>query len=77
MFAYAEARDEGGEEVPAELPAMPLAEHVISDYQTIRLSLKAHPMDFLRAHYAALKYVTAEQLNGLRDGRRLSMAAWC
>ena len=37
---------------PAQLPAMPLAEHVISDYQTIRLSLKAHPMQFLRAHYA-------------------------
>ena len=40
------------EDAPAQLPAMPLAEHVISDYQTIRLSLKAHPMHFLRAHYA-------------------------
>jgi error-prone DNA polymerase len=74
LFAHANARDEGVEGTPAQLPAMPLAEHVISDYQTIRLSLKAHPMHFLRAHYAAQKYVTAEQLNGLRDGRRLSMA---
>jgi error-prone DNA polymerase len=74
LFAYAEARDEGAEETPAQLPAMPLAEHVISDYQTIRLSLKAHPMQFLRAHYASLKFVTAEQLASLKDGRRLSMA---
>jgi error-prone DNA polymerase len=74
LFAYAEERDEGVEETPAQLPAMPLAEHVISDYQTIRLSLKAHPMHFLRAHYAAQKFVTAEQLKELRDGRRLSMA---
>jgi error-prone DNA polymerase len=74
LFAYAEARDEGGEAQPAQLPEMPLAEHVISDYQTIRLSLKAHPMHFLRAHYAAQKFVTAEQLITLRDGKRLSMA---
>jgi len=74
LFTYTEARDEGVEEVPAQLPAMPLAEHVISDYQTIRLSLKAHPMQFLRAHYSAQKFVTAEQLKSLKDGRRLSMA---
>ncbi|HYX45332.1 MAG TPA: error-prone DNA polymerase [Sphingomicrobium sp.] len=74
LFTYAEERDEGPEDEPAQLPAMPLAEHVISDYQTIRLSLKAHPMHFLRAHYSAEKFVTAEQLTRLRDGRRLSMA---
>jgi error-prone DNA polymerase len=74
LFAHAEARDEGMEESPAKLPAMPLAEHVISDYQTIRLSLKAHPMHFLRAHYSGLKFVTADQLKSLKDGRRLSMA---
>jgi error-prone DNA polymerase len=74
LFTYTEAHDEGAEETPAQLPAMPLAEHVISDYQTIRLSLKAHPMQFLRAHYAAQKFVTAEQLKSLKDGRRLSMA---
>jgi error-prone DNA polymerase len=74
LFSYAEERDEGAENEPAELPAMPLAEHVISDYQTIRLSLKAHPMHFLRAHYSAQKFVTAQQLGTLKDGKRLSMA---
>jgi error-prone DNA polymerase len=53
---------------------MPLAEHVVNDYQTVRLSLKAHPMRFLREHYAARKYVTAEQLALLKDGKRLSIA---
>jgi error-prone DNA polymerase len=74
LFAFAEAQDEGLEEAPAELPNMPLAEHVISDYQTVRLSLKAHPMHFLRRYYAEKNFVTAEQLRGLRDGKRLSIA---
>jgi error-prone DNA polymerase len=74
LFAYAEARDEGSEIEPAQLPAMPLAEHVVNDYQTIRLSLKAHPMSFLREHYAARKFITADRLNRVKDGRRLSTA---
>jgi error-prone DNA polymerase len=74
LFAYAKARDEGSESTPAQLPAMPLAEHVVNDYQTIRLSLKAHPMRFLREHYAAQKFVTADQLKTIRDGKRLSIA---
>jgi error-prone DNA polymerase len=74
LFAYAEARDEGSESDPAQLPAMPLSEHVVNDYQTIRLSLKAHPMTFLREHYAAQKFVTADQLKTIRDGKRLSIA---
>jgi error-prone DNA polymerase len=42
-------RDEGTEKAKTHLPAMPLSEEVIADYQTQRLSLKAHPMSFLRA----------------------------
>ena len=45
------------EDLPAEsiapLPLMPLSEHTLADYQTMRLSLKAHPMQFLRALFAA------------------------
>jgi len=74
LFAHAETRDEGSESEPALLPPMPLGEHVVNDYQTIRLSLKAHPMHFLRAHYAAQKFVTAGQLKTIRDGKRLSIA---
>jgi error-prone DNA polymerase len=74
LFAYAEARDEGSESEPAKLPQMPLSEHVVNDYQTIRLSLKAHPMHFLREHYARQKFVAAETLNKIKDGKRLSIA---
>jgi error-prone DNA polymerase len=74
LFGYAEARDEGSEAEPAQLPCMPLSEHVVSDYQTTRLSLKAHPMHFLREHYAAQKFVTAGQLKSIRDGKQLSIA---
>jgi error-prone DNA polymerase len=74
LFAYAETRDEGAEDQPAKLPAMPLSEHVVNDYQTIRLSLKAHPMRFLREHYASQKFITAERLRTIRDGKRLSIA---
>jgi error-prone DNA polymerase len=74
LFAHAEARDEGSEGEPAQLPAMALSEHVVNDYQTLRLSLKAHPMAFLRDHYASEKFVTAEKLKSIKDGRRLSIA---
>ena len=47
LFAWSETR-EAGLEPEVALPAMPLSEHVVNDYQTLRLSLKAHPMSFLR-----------------------------
>jgi error-prone DNA polymerase len=74
LFTYTEALDEGAELEPAQLPAMPLCEHVVNDYQTIRLSLKAHPMSFLREHYAAQKFIAADQLKSVKDGKRLSIA---
>ena len=52
LFAAMAARDERAEACPAQLPVMPLSEEVVADYQTQRLSLKAHPMAFLRAGLA-------------------------
>jgi error-prone DNA polymerase len=74
LFAAADAKDEGWEREVVRLPAMPLSEHVVSDYQTIRLSLKAHPMQFLRDSYAARGFVPAGELPRLRNGRRVSLA---
>jgi error-prone DNA polymerase len=74
LFAAADARDEGTEAIPAELPAMPLAEHVISDYQTVRLSLKAHPMQFPAGPLFGSGFVTADELKSIPDGRKLSIA---
>ena len=51
LFEFAAAREQPDENAP-ELPLMPLPEHVVADYQTIRLSLKGHPMEFLRPMFA-------------------------
>ncbi|MDE8651022.1 error-prone DNA polymerase [Novosphingobium album (ex Liu et al. 2023)] len=62
LFAAAAARDEGAERAETRLPAMPLSEEVITDYQTLRLSLKAHPMAFLRASLAERGFTRAGDL---------------
>ena len=59
LFAHADERDEGAEQRRAILPHMPLSEEVVADYQTTRLSLKAHPMAFLRASLAQRGFVRA------------------
>jgi error-prone DNA polymerase len=47
LFEIATAREQPDENAQP-LPPMPLPEQVVADYQTIRLSLKGHPMEFLR-----------------------------
>jgi error-prone DNA polymerase len=74
LFAAADARDEGWETEVVRLPDMPLGEHVVADYQAVRLSLKAHPMRFLRTHYAQRGFVTADKLRSIKYGRRVSLA---
>ncbi len=51
LFGAAEANELGFEE-DAALPPTPMVEHVLTDYQTTRLSLKGHPMAFLRRDFA-------------------------
>lgn len=50
LFQAAQARELGSERSMA-LPVMPLAEHIVADYQTVRLSLKGHPMQLLRPRF--------------------------
>ena len=73
IFTHAEARDEG-EEATVPLPAMPQAEHVVADYQTLRLSLKAHPLSFFRASLRAQGFACSDQLPAMDHGRRVSLA---
>ncbi|MEP3051249.1 MAG: error-prone DNA polymerase [Erythrobacter sp.] len=70
LFKAATERDEGAEHAPTQLPQMPLSEEVVADYQTTRLSLKAHPMAFLRPSLAERGFVRASQL---RDRKMRSM----
>ena len=70
---FATGQDEGTE-VMFPLPQMPTCEHVVADYQTLRLSLKAHPMSFLRASMTRQGYSSANDLKHMRNGQRISMA---
>ena len=59
LFEIAAAREQPDEKAKA-LPSMPLPEQVVADYQTIRLSLKGHPMEFLRPMFAGEGVVACE-----------------
>ena len=73
LFTYAETR-EAGLELPVSLPAMALSEHVVNDYQTLRLSLKAHPMSFLRERFRARRILACHELRETKDGAFVSVA---
>jgi error-prone DNA polymerase len=67
---------EAAPEADAALPAMPLSEHVVEDYRTIGLSLKAHPCSFFRARLAAKGVRRAADLaeETLTSGRWVNVA---
>jgi len=52
------------------LPPMPIGEHVVNDYRYLSLSLKAHPVSFLRDRLAARRVVTNASLRQLPNDRR-------
>jgi error-prone DNA polymerase len=66
------------EDLPAEetapLPVMPLSEHTIADYQTMRLSLRAHLMQFLREMFHKEGVMSCGELLAAKDGRRARCA---
>ena len=70
---FSDRRDEGIE-AAFTLPQMPVCEHVVADYQTFRLSLKAHPLSFLRASMARQGYRSADDLQRMRNGQTIRLA---
>lgn len=72
LFAAAQARELGAEP-DANLPSMPLSEHVAADYQVTRLSLKAHPMALLR-HAFGGKVLTCRGAESKRSGTLVQVA---
>ena len=63
-----------GVEPPAVLPAMAPGEQVVEDYRTLRLSLRAHPLAFLRARLGRRGALAAEAVAAARDGVRAAAA---
>ncbi|GGF88528.1 error-prone DNA polymerase 1 [Azorhizobium oxalatiphilum] len=73
LFASAKARELGMEDDMA-LPDMSDDEHVALDYQTTRLSLKGHPMAFLRPAFRSDGVLSCEQTSEARDGAQVRTA---
>jgi error-prone DNA polymerase len=61
-------------EPDAALPPMPPGEQVIEDYRHLRLSLKAHPVSFLRAELRRRGILRHEELASIPSGRRVTVA---
>ena len=78
LFAAAAAREE--EPVPeVDEPAVALrpmtaGSEVVEDYGHVGLTLRRHPVDFLRADLAARRIVTCTEAMEARDGRWLEAA---
>ena len=75
LFAASDRADDAlQKEAAVTLPAMLQGEHVVNDYRALSLSLKAHPVSFLRDKLAAQAIVEARRLPEIASGRRVSIA---
>ncbi|MER8481628.1 error-prone DNA polymerase [Mesorhizobium sp. M1322] len=61
-------------EPETRLPTMPLGEHVVHDYRSLGLSLKAHPLAFLRQRLDRSGVTPNARLGQVRNGKRVSVA---
>jgi len=78
LFAAADAREAAfspeGREPDVALRPMTAGREVVEDYRTTQLSLRAHPLSFLRAELDAMKIVRCADLASIRDGRNVEVA---
>lgn len=70
LFASADTSEQG-DEFAVSLPAIPPSEEVIQDYQTTRLSLKQHPMSFLRGVHTRRHIVSIAEAVSMKNGQRI------
>ena len=73
LFETAAAREQPDEQA-RPLPLMPLPEQVVADYQTIRLSLKGHPMEFLRPMFAGERVIPCAAVSDANDRQHVRCA---
>jgi error-prone DNA polymerase len=72
MFSGQPAADAIDENIM--LPVMASSEHVVHDYAATSLSLKAHPVSFIREKLDQLHILPAAQLATLKDGAPVKVA---
>ncbi|MEQ8413631.1 MAG: error-prone DNA polymerase [Imperialibacter sp.] len=61
------AQQQNEHEQKVDLPEMQLSEHVIQDYASTSLSIKAHPVSFLREQLKRLGITPNRDLSGAKD----------
>jgi error-prone DNA polymerase len=64
----------GASEPDTWLPPMAAAEEVIEDYRHLSLSVKAHPLAFLRAGLTRSRIIPSDELARARSGWRVTVA---
>jgi error-prone DNA polymerase len=78
LFAAADARAAGflpeGHEPAVSLTPMAEGKEVVEDYRSIQLSLRAHPLAFLRPELERRGIVTCRDLESIKDGRKVQVA---
>ena len=61
-------------EPDALLPPMPTGAHIVEDYRRLSLSLKGHPVAFMRRRLDARGVLRCEQLAGVASGARVAVS---
>jgi error-prone DNA polymerase len=78
LFAAADAREAEfspeGREPSVALKSMTEGREVVEDYRALQLSLRGHPVSFLRAELDAMKIVRCADLPTIRNGRNVEVA---
>ncbi len=73
LFAAADVR-EAGREPAVRLTAMTQGREVVEDYRSTQLSLRDHPLAFLRGELDRIGIIPCGKLANVRDGRKVEVA---
>ncbi|MGN6507929.1 MAG: error-prone DNA polymerase [Chitinophaga sp.] len=71
---FAGQPSESAKEGQVQLPFMTDAEHVLQDYASVSLSLKAHPVSFVREQLKLLNVLTTQEISEAKDGSLVKVA---
>ena len=78
LFAAADAREDpfSPEGLQPEVALTPMTDgrEVVEDYRSMQLSLRAHPLTFLRGDLARRGILSCAELDRVRDGRHVEVA---
>ncbi len=74
MALFSGQVSEDAEKENISLPEMTTSEHVVHDYAATALSLKAHPVSFVREKLQQLRILSTKELSTAKDGEFVKVA---